>query len=317
MTGYIARRSLQALVVLVIVTIIVFVILHFLPGSPARALLGIRATPQAIRQFNIANGYNRSLPMQYVLYVGRLLRGNLGFSYHFDQSVSSLLAIDLPKSALLVGAAYILALLIAIPMGVIQGVRRNKISDHTLTTLSFIGYSMPTFWLGILLIVAFSAQLHIFPPEGPQGATVSTVLQDPSALVLPIATLTIVTVAQFSRFIRSSVIDNLLQDYVRTARAKGLSTRQLVVRHVLRNSLLSIITLVGLSLPSVLSGAIIVEALFNYPGMGWLFWQAAGSHDYPVLMGFTVVVGLATVVGNLLADVAYAVADPRIRYQQQ
>jgi peptide/nickel transport system permease protein len=317
MSAYLVRRSLQALIVLVIVTIIVFSILHFLPGSPARAMLGIRATPRAIQQFNVANGYNRSLPMQYLLYIGRLLHGNLGFSYHFDQSVASLLALDLPKSALLVGASYVIALLIAIPMGVVQGLRRNHLSDHTLTTLSFVGYSMPTFWLGMLLIVAFSASLHIFPPEGPQGATVSAVLQQPSALVLPIATLTIVTVAQFSRFVRSSIIDNLLQDYVRTAQAKGLSTRLLVTRHLLRNSLLPIITLVGLSLPGVLSGAIIVEALYNYPGMGWLFWTAAGTHDYPVLMGFTLVVGLATVVGNLCADVAYAVADPRIRYQPQ
>jgi peptide/nickel transport system permease protein len=313
--GYLLRRSIQAFVVLVIVTMIVFAILHFLPGSPARAMLGFRATPGAIRAFNAANGYNRSLPVQYVLYVDRLVHGNLGFSYHFDQSVASLLALDLPKSALLVGASYIVALLIAIPMGVVQGLRRNRPSDHMLTTFSFVGYSMPTFWLGMLLIVAFSATLHVFPPEGPQGATVWAVLHQPSGLVLPIATLTIVTVAQFSRFMRSSVIDNLLQDYVRTALAKGVSTRQLVTRHLLRNSLLPIITLVGLSLPGVLSGAIIVEALYNYPGMGWLFWTAAGAHDYPVLMGFTLVVGLATVAGNLLADLAYAMADPRIRYQ--
>jgi peptide/nickel transport system permease protein len=314
---YLIRRIAQALVVLVIVTIIVFAILHFLPGSPARAILGIRATPGAIRAFNIANGYNRALPVQYGLYLDHLVHGNLGFSYHFDQSVVSLLTLDLPKSALLVGLSYVLALIIAIPMGVVQALRRNKISDHALTTFSFIGYSMPTFWLGMLLIVAFSVQLHLFPSEGPQGANVSTVLQDPSALVLPVATLTIVTVAQFSRFVRSSAIDNLLQDYIRTARAKGVPGRRLVVRHLLRNSLLPVVTLIGLSLPGVLSGAIIVEALFNYPGMGWLFWTAAGAHDYPVLMGFTVVVGVATVLGNLVADVAYAVMDPRIRYQAE
>jgi peptide/nickel transport system permease protein len=155
----------------------------------------------------------------------------------------------------------------------------------------------------------------VFPPEGPQGATVGAALSDPGAMVLPVVTLTIVTVAQFSRFMRASTVENLLQDYVRTAQAKGLSWWQLVRRHLLRNSLLPIITLVGLSLPGVLSGAIIVEALFNYPGMGWLFWTATGARDYPVLMGFTIVVAAATVVGNLLADVAYAMADPRIRYQ--
>jgi peptide/nickel transport system permease protein len=313
-TNYLVRRSAQALVVLVIVTIIVFSMLHFLPGSPARALLGVHATPGTIRAFNQANGYNRSLPIQYLLYVDHLLHGKLGFSYHFDQSVGSLLVLDLPKTALLVGVSYIVALLIAIPVGLAQALRRNKLLDHTFTTVSFVGYSMPTFWLGMLLIIAFSIQLHWLPTEGPQGASVTNVLHDPKGLVLPIATLTIVTVAQFSRFMRSSAIDNLLQDYIRTARAKGASQRQLITRHLLRNSLLPIVTLVGLSLPAVLSGAVIVEAIFNYPGMGWLFWTAAGAHDYPVLMGFTVVVGAATVVGNLIADLAYSLLDPRIRY---
>lgn len=315
MRRYLLRRCAHALVVLFIVTLIVFTILHFLPGSPARALLGIKASPGAIREFNIANGYNRPLPVQFLLYLDRLVHGNLGFSYHFDQSVGSLLALDLPKSALLIGTSYILSLLIAIPLGITQALQRNKLPDHVITTVSFIGYAMPTFWLGILLIVVFSATIHLFPPEGPQGATVAAALADPAGLVLPVATLTIVTVAQFSRFMRSSAIDTLLQDYIRTARAKGASRLQLVRRHLLRNSLLPIITLVGLSLPGVLSGAIIVEALFNYPGMGWLFWTATGAHDYPVLLGFTVVVAIATVLGNLLADIAYAVADPRIRYQ--
>jgi peptide/nickel transport system permease protein len=316
MRGYLLKRCAHALVVLFIVTIVVFSILHFLPGSPARALLGIKATPGAIRAFNVANGYNRALPIQYLDYLDRLVHGNLGFSYHFDQSVGSLLALDMPKSALLIGSSYVIALLIAIPLGIVQAFKRNKVTDHVITTASFVGYAMPTFWLGILLLVLFSARLHIFPPEGPQGATVSASFADPGALILPVATLTIVTVAQFSRFMRSSAIETLLQDFVRTARAKGDSRWQLVRRHVLRNSVLPIITLVGLSLPTVFSGAIIVEALFNYPGMGWLFWTATGSHDYPVLMGFTIVVAAATVIGNLLADIAYAMADPRIRYRQ-
>jgi peptide/nickel transport system permease protein len=314
-TQYLVRRVGQAIVVLVIVTMIVFGILHFLPGSPARAMLGVKATPGAIRAFNRANGYDRALPMQYLLYLDRLVHGNLGFSYHMDQSVRSLLSLDLPKTALLVGTAYVLAILVAIPIGLAQALKRNRPIDHAFTVLSFIGYSMPMFWLGMLLIVIFSVQFHLFPSEVEvQGAGVGAVLSDPKDLVLPVATLTIVTVAQFSRFMRSSVIDNLLQDYVRTARAKGVSQRQLVTRHLLRNSLLPIVTLIGLSLPAVVSGAIIVEALFNYPGMGWLFWQAAGAHDYPVLMGFTVVVAAATVIGNLVADLAYAFLDPRIRY---
>jgi peptide/nickel transport system permease protein len=313
-TRYLLQRFAQAIAVVLLVTMIVFGILHFLPGSPARAMLGVRATPGAIAAFNKANGYNRALPMQYLLYLDRLVHGNLGFSYHMDQSVSSLLALDLPKTALLVGVAYALAILVAIPIGLVQALQRNKLVDHTVTAIAFIGYSMPMFWLAMLLIVLFSVQFHLFPAEAPQGASVSTALGDPKAMILPVATLTIVTVAQFSRFMRTSAIDNLLQDYIRTAKAKGVSKRQLVMRHLLRNSLLPIVTLIGLSLPAVISGAIVVEAVFNYPGMGWLFWQAASAHDYPVLMGFTVVVATATVVGNLLADITYALLDPRIRY---
>jgi peptide/nickel transport system permease protein len=317
MTRFLIRRVGQAIVVLVIVTMIVFGMLHFLPGSPARAILGVRATPGSIRAFNVANGYNRALPVQYLLYLDRLIHGNLGFSYHFDQSVGSLLKLDLPKTALMVGTAYVLAILIAIPVGLAQALRRNRPLDHAFTVFSFIGYSMPIFWLGMLLIALFSIQFHLLPAEAPSGTNVGDVLQHPEGLILPVAALTIVTVAQFSRFMRTSAIDTLLKDYIRTAKAKGVSGRRLITHHLLRNSLLPIVTLIGLSLPAVLSGAIIVEALFNYPGMGWLFWTAAGDHDYPLLMGFTVVVGAATVIGNLLADIAYAFMDPRIRYSAE
>jgi peptide/nickel transport system permease protein len=318
-TRYLVRRVAQAIVVLVLVSMIVFGILHFLPGSPARAMLGVKATPGAIKAFNKANGYTRALPMQYLLYVDHLLHGNLGFSYIRDQSVASLLALDLPKTALLVGVAYALALVIAIPVGLVQALKRNSALDHAFTLLALIGYSMPLFWLGMILIVIFAVQsFHVLPAQaGTAASSVGAVVANPQVLVLPVAALTIVTVAQFSRFMRASAIDNLLQDYVRTARAKGASQRQLVTRHLLRNSLLPIVTLIGLSLPAVLSGAVIIEALFNYPGMGWLFWQAASAHDYPVLMGFTIVVAAATVVGSLVADVGYAFLDPRIRYSAQ
>lgn len=314
MTGYVARRVVQSLIVLVLVTLVAFALLHMLPGTPARAMLGRHATPGAIRAFKAANGYDRSLPDQYWIYIDHLVHGKLGFSYIFEQSVGSMLVLDLPKTLVLVGSSIICSLLIAIPMGLHQAMHRNSLSDQALTTLSFVGYSMPTFWLGLLLIVAFASKLHIFPAEGPQGASVISTFNDPIALVLPVATLTITTVSLYSRYMRSSVIDNLLQDYVRTARAKGTSNGQLVRRHLLRNSISPIVTLVGLSLPTVLSGTVIIEALFNYPGMGWLFWQAATRHDFTVLMAFIVVIGAATVVGNLIADIAYAVIDPRVAY---
>lgn len=314
MAAYVVRRIVQALVVVVGVTILVFIIIHLLPGGPARALLGARASPQAIHQFLVENGYNRPLPVQYFKYMGNLLQGNFGFSNYYNQSVRSLLVQDLPKSALLVGVSLFVALVIAIPLGIYQGVRRNSPTDYILTGISFAGYSMPAFWLAILLILAFSIKLHIFPTEAPQGSSIGSALSDPRAMVLPVATLAIVTIAQFSRFMRAAVIDNLLQDYVRTAHSKGISASRVRTRHIFRNSVMPLITLLGLNLPFLLSGAVITESVYNYPGMGLLFWNAAQFHDYPTLLAFTVVIGTATVMGSLVADVLYAVVDPRVHY---
>jgi peptide/nickel transport system permease protein len=203
---------------------------------------------------------------------------------------------------------------IALPMGIYQAVRRDRLSDHLLTGVSFTLYSMPTFFFGILLIAVFSVQLHIFPPEAPSATSLGGVLADPRALVLPVLTLALVTLASFSRYMRSSAIEVLAQDYVRVARAKGLSRRLVLSRHVLRNSALPVVTLVGLSFPNIIAGAVISEEIFNYPGMGLLMYQASTSHDIPILLGCTLVIGVATVVGSLAADIAYAILDPRVRY---
>jgi peptide/nickel transport system permease protein len=312
--AFIIRRMLQAVVVVFGITIIVFILIHFLPGGPAKSLLGPRATPEQVKAFNIANGYNKPIYVQYVDYIGRLLHDNLGYSYHYNESVNALLSQNLPKSALLVGLSVVAALIIAIPLGFLQAVRRNKPIDYVVTGAAFVGYAMPVFWLGILLILFFAVKFNIFPAEGPQGSTVGAILSQPSALVLPVATLTLVTVAQFSRFMRSAAIDNMIQDYVRTARAKGVSETRILFHHVLRNSMIPIITLLGISLPTLLSGAVVTESVFNYPGMGFLFWTAAQVHDYPTMLGFIVVVGAATVLGSLVADILYAFADPRVRY---
>jgi peptide/nickel transport system permease protein len=312
--AFILRRVAQAVLVVIGITIIVFILIHFLPGGPAKSLLGPRATPEQVRAFNIANGYNKPIYVQYVDYIGRLLHDNLGYSYHYNQSVNALLGQNLPKSALLVGLSVVAALIIAVPLGFLQAARRNRPIDYVLTGAAFVGYAMPVFWLGILLILFFAVKFNIFPAEGPQGSSVAVILRQPMALVLPVATLTLVTVAQFSRFVRSAAIDNMVQDYVRTARAKGVSERRILFHHVLRNALIPIITLLGISLPTLLSGAVVTESVFNYPGMGFLFWTAAQVHDYPTMLGFVVVVGAATVAGSLLADILYAFADPRVRY---
>jgi peptide/nickel transport system permease protein len=313
-TAYLVRRVVQAIAVVFGVTLLVFLILHALPGGPARGLLGPEASAEQVHEFIIQNGYNQPLWVQYGRFLDQLAHGNLGYSYQYNQTVGSLLSQDLPKSALLVGLAYLVALVIAIPLGILQALRRNTIVDYVSTGVSFIAYSMPVFWLGILLILGFAVSWRLLPPEGPQGATVAAVLHNPKAMVLPVATLALVTIAVFSRFMRSSAIENLLQDYIRTARAMGVPERTILFRHLLRNSLIPIITLIGLSLPITISGAVITESVFNYPGMGLLFWTSATSHDFPVLLGSTIVIATATVGGSLLADVLYAVADPRVRY---
>jgi peptide/nickel transport system permease protein len=312
--GYIIRRCGQALIVLLGVTVIVFILQHLLPGSIARAIIGPRASSGQIAAFNRQYGLDRPLPVQYVSFLGQLARGNLGYSFKQNASVDSIVLHDLPNDLLLVGTSLVLALLIAIPVGVAQAVRRNKLTDYAATGVSFVLYSMPAYLLGLLLIALFAVNLRVLPAEAPQQPTITGVLSDPAGLVLPIATLTLVTCALFSRYMRSSAIENLTQDYIRTARAKGLGTRAILFRHLLRNSLIPVTTLVGISLPGVLTFGLIVEELFNFPGIGLAYFNAAVNGDYPVVFGVTVLVALATVFGNLLADVAYAVLDPRVRY---
>lgn len=314
MLGYILRRVLQAIVVLIGVMVITFVLIHLLPGSPARAALGVRATPVAIAHFNRVNGLDEPLPEQFVSYVGRLLRGNLGYSFDQDDPVSTLIAQRLPKDLILLGLSTLLALLIAIPLGIYQAVRRNRLGDYALTGAAFVLYSMPIFLLALLLLAALSVQFHLLPPEAPQSPTVLGILSHPAGLVLPVVTLALAAVALFSRYMRSSAIDNLAQDYIRTAQAKGLSQRAVLARHLLRNCLGPIVTVLGLSLPGIVAGAIVVEEVFNFPGMGLLYFDAAAQGDYPTLLGFTLFVGVATVVGSLLADIAYGILDPRVRY---
>jgi len=314
MTRYLTQRAGQAAVVVIGLMILTFIMIHLEPGSAARATLGVRATPGRIAIFNSTYGLNQPLYRQFLTYVDQVLHGNLGTSYSLQIPVSTLIAQRLPRDLLLLGLSTAAALVIAVPLGIYQAVRRGGVSDHVLTGASFTLYSTPDFLFAILLIALFSVQLHLLPPEAPQASSVGGILADPRALVLPVATLALVTVASYSRYMRSSAIDVLAQEYIRVARAKGLPRRLILLRHVLRNSLLPVVTLVGLSFSWIVAGAVIAEEVFNYPGMGLLFYQAATTHDFPVLLGSTLVVGVATVIGNLAADVAYGILDPRIRY---
>jgi len=312
--GFLIRRTGQAIFVLILVTAATLGLVHLFPGGPVHALLGQRATPALISYYNHLYGFDQPFYLQYLKWVGQLLHGNLGFSYKLNVSVATLIAQDLPKTIILVFLGTFLSLLFGVPLGVYQAVHRNSASDYTLTGISFLGYSTPTFFLGLVLVDWFAVDTHIFPAFGPQSSSVWSILGDPRALVLPVVTYAFLLYALWSRYMRSSVLDNLVQDYVRTARAKGASERRVVWGHVFRNSLVSIVTLLGLSIPSLVSGAILIEVVFNYSGMGLAFYQAALDNDFEVLLGFTVLATVATVVGNLLADVGYAMLDPRVRY---
>jgi peptide/nickel transport system permease protein len=312
--GFLVRRTGQAIVVLFLVTVATLGLVHLFPGGPVRALLGDRATPFEINYYNQLYGFNRPFYVQYIKWVDQLVHGNLGFSAKLNLSVASLIAQDLPKTIILVLLGTIVSLLFGIPLGVYQAVRRNSVGDYVLTAVSFIGYSTPTFFLGIVLVDWFAVDVHLFPPFAPQASSVISILGQPRALVLPVVTYAFLLYALWSRYMRSSVLDNLVQDYVRTARAKGASERRVIWGHVFRNSLVSIVTLLGLSLPTLVGGAILIEVVFNYPGMGLAFYQAALNVDYETLLGFTVLATVATILGNLLADIGYAVLDPRVRY---
>jgi peptide/nickel transport system permease protein len=312
--GFLIRRLVQSVIVVLGVLVITFALSHFIPGGEARAVLGIKATPKTIHHFNVINGFTLPLPDQFWQYLVRLSHLNFGYSYSYNQGVWSLISDKLPKTLVLVGISTLLALIVSIPLGVLQVVRRNKPIDYVLTGLSFVFYAMPAFLLGTLLILYFAIDLHWFPVGLSQSQTVGDILRDPRALVLPELSLAAITVASFSRYMRSSMMEAMTEDYVRTARAKGAGPRRVLYGHALRNALIPILTLLGLSIPAIVSGAIITESVFNYPGMGFLTVEAATKTDIPVLLGTTLVATIATVVGSLVADILYAVADPRIRY---
>src|SRR5262245_54332294 len=314
MTGFLIRRILQALLVIFLVTVFTLFLVHLFPGGPIRSLLGPRATPEQVAHYNQLYGFDQPFYVQYLKWVGQLIHGNLGFSAKLNQSVTSLIAQDLPKTIVLVGLGLVVSLLFGIPLGLYQAVKRYTVGDYVLTGVSFLGYATPTFFVGLLLFQWFAINTPLFRPFAPQGTTIPEILSQPRALVLPVAAYSFVLYALWSRYMRSSVMDNLVQDYVRTARAKGASERRVLWGHVFRNSLITIVTLLGLSIPTLVAGAIFVEVVFNYQGMGLAFFPAAQNVDFETRMGFTVLATVATVVGNLLADVGYAMLDPRVRY---
>jgi peptide/nickel transport system permease protein len=312
-TAYLIRRLLTSVIVVFGVTIFVFLLLHLIYPSPAVDVLGPKATHSAIVAWNKDNGFDRPWIAQYGHYMWLMLHGNLGHSYKVNQSVTALFRERVARSAYLSIISLVLALLIAVPLGIYQAVRRNTLGDVIATSAAFTIYAMPLFFLALILIYVFALTLHVFSFEASQSLSLWRVMVDWHAMTLPIATLTLISVAGFSRYMRSTAIDTLAQDYIRASKAKGLPERLVLYRHLLRNACLPMITLVGLSIPFLLTGNLITETIYNYQGLGLLFFNSLNNVDYNVLLGYVLFGAVLTVIGNLVADVALTVADPRIR----
>jgi peptide/nickel transport system permease protein len=315
-TLFILRRLLQSIPTLIGVAILAFALIHIAPGGPVAAMAGENATPAQIAAITHALGFDKPLWQQFAMWFAALLHGDLGYSYINQTPVDALIAQRIVPTLLLMLSATLVSICIAIPLGVVQASRRNGVFDRTASIIVFIAWSTPTFWFGTLLIAIFAVTLGWFPVGGLQ--TIDTTSFDwPTRiahLILPAATLAIVSVAGWSRYVRGSMVEQLREDYARTAIAKGLSPARVLFTHVLRNALIPFITLLGSSLPLLFGGAVITEQIFAYPGMGQLFWQSATNRDYGTLMGMVVITGALVVLGNLLADVLYGVVDPRVRY---
>jgi len=312
-TAYLIRRILTSLIIVLGVSIFVFFLLHLIYPSPAQDILGPKATQASVSSWNKQHGFDRPWALQYLSYMNRLIHGNLGYSYKLNQSVAALFQERVARSAYLSGISLVLAVVIAIPLGIYQAVRRNSVGDTVVTSLAFITYAMPVFFLALILIQVFALSFPIFSYEASQSTSIWHVMADWHAMTLPIATLTLITVAGFSRYMRSTSIDTLAQDYIKAARAKGLPERLVLTRHLLRNASLPMVTLIGLSIPFLLAGNLITENVFNFQGLGLLFYTGLSNDDYNVLLAYTLAGAILTVVGNFVADIALTVADPRIR----
>lgn len=320
MTRYIVHRLIQVVPLLFLISFIAFLIIQATGDPLAAFTVDASLTAEDIARLREKYGLDQPVPLQYVNWLKNMVTGDWGTSYYTREPVFDMVMERLPNTLVLVVISYMLILSFGIVLGVVTAVRQYSILDHVITGLSFIGISMPSFWLGLMLIVVFSVRFRSagFPhlPVGGMydlaaGKTFSQVL---THAILPSVTLSIVVCARYIRYVRSEVLEQLHQDYVNTARSKGLRESIILWRHVLRNALLPLITLIGLDLPSFLSGTIVIESIFAWPGMGRLFWSAAERTDIPVLMATMLFVATLTVFSNLVADIFYGVVDPRVGY---
>lgn len=313
MSRYLGRRLVSLIPILLGVTILVFLLIHMIPGDPAAAMLGTEATPEAVAALRQEMGLEQPLPVQYLTWLGKLLRGDLGRSLHARAPVAQLIGEKFAATAELGLAATALSLLLAVPAGVLSAVRKNTWVDYTATLTSLFGVSMPNFWLGITLILFFSLYLRWLPASG-YVPLLADPLQNLKYLVLPTVTLGSALAAVVARQTRSALLEVLKEDYVRTARSKGLPERLVVYRHALKNGLIPIVTVVGLQVGRILGGVVITETIFAWPGIGKLVVDGIFARDFPVVQAVTLVMAFSFVVINLVVDLLYGYIDPRIRY---
>ena len=321
MLRYIAQRLAQAAVIVAIVAAITFALIHLAPGDPFSAVMDNPNVSETVRQTLRAQyGLDRPLPEQFVRYVNSLAHGELGWSFSHERPVREVLGSALPNTLLLMGVALVGSFTLGILIALVQVARRGSVTDHALSGISLFFFSMPDFWLAILALLTFTYWLPIFPVGGAVDPVMheylglgGRIVDRLRHLVLPALTLTVLASASVARYQRAALLDVLPADYIRTARLKGLTERQILRRHALRNALLPIITMVGLSFPALLTGAFFVEKIFAWPGMGYAVVNAIGTRDYPLVVGGVIIGSIMVTLGSLLSDLLYALADPRLR----
>lgn len=315
MGRYILRRLLQTIPILFGVSVIIFIIVHSTPGTPYSYLFGPRTDPKMKERLMQEMGFRDPLPVQYLRWLKTTMSGNLGVSIRTGQPVTQLIGDAIPNTLRLSITSFVLSLLIAVPIGVLSATKQYSLMDYGVTTFAFMGISLPSFFAALLAIYFFAVKWPIFPMNG-----VTTPGQPYNFwdmihhLILPAVCLAVRDIAGYSRFTRSSMLEVMRQDYVRTARSKGLAERVVVYKHALRNGMIPVITLLGFSLPGLFGGAIIMESVFTFPGMGNLSIVAVNNREYGILMAVNMFFAILVILGNLVADVLYAVVDPRIRY---
>jgi len=319
MGRYIIRRVIQAIPLLFLVSIAMFGLIHLMPGGPVGVFLNPHLSAEGRAAINARFGLNQPLPVQYVKWLLNTFQGNFGFSFVTNQSVTQVLGEHFPPTLELFSSALLLALIVAVFLGTVSGARQGSVLDYSVTTLSYFGISMPIFFLGLLAQEVFGIWLHALPVSGQSTAGIvfdpfNAAWDQLNHLILPMLILSITFIAGWSRYMRSSMVEVRKQDYIRTARAKGASTSSVLIHHALRNALIPLITVVAIDFGSIAGGAAITETVFAWPGMGQLFISSLEARDYPVLLSMLILGAVFVIIANLLADILYAIIDPRIRY---